>query len=202
MEKIEYDRQKTEKEKERKKELTKRRIKKLIPWILFLFIGVGVGLFLIPKVKPLGPDYSKEMPEEGRSHVVEGTKVTYQSNPPTSGPHWPIPLSDGVYDKEKPDEAIVHSLEHGRVWISFRPTIPESAKSALKKIAKGKQAVILTPRSANETDIALCAWGRLDKFNLNEDGSFDQKRVLDFIYRYRNKGPEFVPGQGGGKTYE
>ena len=48
----------------------------------------------------------------------------------------------------------------------------------------------------NDTDIALAAWGRLDKFNL-ENNNFNKdnlnqikQRIKDFILRYENKGPE------------
>src|SRR3990167_11186190 len=73
--------------------------------------------------EPTGQDYSTQMPYEGATHVDEGAEVSYQSNPPTSGSHWPIPLLDGLYDTEKPDEALVHSLEHGRIWVSYKPDI-------------------------------------------------------------------------------
>jgi len=150
----------------------------------------------------LGPDYSKDMPYEGANHVEEGTKVTYQSNPPTSGNHWGDPLLDGIYDTEKPDEAIVHSLEHGRVWISYQPSsLPQSAIDQLKIIASEEKRVILTPRALNETPIALAAWERLDTFSLDESGNVDTERVIDFIERYRDKGPEYIP-QMTGKRYE
>ena len=183
---------------------------------IFLWGGVGIavaaGIFLLLNFttspdskdadkKDLGIDYSKSMNSEGAQHVEEGTKVTYQSNPPTSGSHWADPLLDGVYDTEKPDEAIVHSLEHGRIWISYQPSLPQSAIDQLKSIASAQKRVILTPRASNETDIALAAWTRLDMFNLAEDGTFDKRRILDFIARYRNKGPEDVP-QMTGKRYE
>ena len=50
--------------------------------------------------------------------------------------------------------------------------------------------IIVTPRSKNDTDIALAAWTRLDKFNVNE---YSDERVEKFIKAFRNKGPEFVP---------
>lgn len=149
----------------------------------------------------LGPDYSLEIPLEGATHVLEGTSVTYQSNPPTSGSHWANPLRDGVYDQEKPDEAVVHSLEHGRVWISYQPSLPQSAVDQLESIASKQARVILTPRTSNETAIALAVWQRLDTFQLLEDGQVDEQRILDFIERYRDTGPEFIP-QMTGNRYE
>ena len=180
-----------------------KKTKKLAVWAISLGVIVVAGWFGIQALtpEPLSEDYSRIMLQEGASHVQEGTRVAYQSNPPTSGNHWSNPLRDGIYDTEKPDEAIIHSLEHGRVWISYNPSISDEAKQALKDALKGQFGVILTPRSLNETDITLTAWTRLDTFDLNLDGTIDTKRVLDFIQRYRNKGPEYVP-QNTGKTYE
>ena len=186
---------------------------------ILLWGGVGLlaagGAFLMftlappenPNQKPdssqqdLGPDYSKSMPDEGATHVSEGTKVTYQSNPPTSGSHWQDPLLDGIYEKEKPDEALVHSLEHGRIWISYQPSLPQSAIDQLKSIASEQKRVILTPRALNEAPIALAAWRRLDTFSLLVGDTVDEQRIVDFIERYRDKGPEYVP-QMTGKRYE
>ena len=147
--------------------------------------------------KDAAADFSRGMPFEGAEHVSEGTDVSHESNPPTSGSHWPDPLREGIYDEEKPDEALIHGLEHGDVWVSYKPSIAQSAIDRLKEILEGKPKVILTPREANDTDIALAAWQRLDTFNLNEDGTFDEERILTFIRRYRDKGPESVPGTQG-----
>ena len=68
-------------------------------------------------------------------------------------------------------------------------------KEELKQFGAAK--VIITPREANETDIALAAWGRLDTFNL--DGkALPVERITDFIKRYANQGPEKVPQASGG----
>lgn len=201
MDKQEYDLKKAEKGRAEAGAAKMRTLRKLALWLIPLALVVGAGFWIVSRVEPPATDYSKAMADEGREHVSEGANVEHKSNPPTSGSHWPVPLSDGVYQTEKPDEAIIHSLEHGRVWISYKPTIPEEVKKKLEKLGTG-QALIATPRSANDTDVALAAWARLDTFNLNPDGSLDERRVRDFIARYKNKGPEFIPGSGGGKTYE
>ena len=118
----------------------------------------------------------------------------YNSNPPTSGKHWSdgqAPVARGVYEQEFPDEALVHNLEHGEIWISYQPDIPDNIKEELRAIARDSYKVVLTPRAKNDTDIAVAGWGRLDKFNL--EGALDRGRIEDFIQRYRNKGPELVP---------
>ena len=168
---------------------------------LFTFVDPsGVSQTATPEVS--GPDYSREMPYEGAQHHAEGTALEYESNPPTSGPHWPDPLLDGLYDTEKPDEAIVHSLEHGRIWVSYRPEIGQEAVDSLKGILRAQARVILTPREANDTDIAIAAWTRLDAFNVEEISADElEGRILDFIARWRDKGPEYVP-QMTGKPYD
>ncbi len=182
-------------------------IKKIIFLAVIIFGGVfiiwGAVSFKKKSSEPLSQDFSREVSFEGSEHISNGIRVEYKSNPPASGTHWPTWLSDGVYNKEKPDEAVVHSLEHGRVWVSYRPSILEETKKELEKLLKGQSVVILTPRERNETDIALAAWQRLDTFNLNDDGSFDKNRILDFIERYRLKGPEsLTAGQMGGSRYD
>jgi len=59
-------------------------------------------------------------------------------------------------------------------------------------MALGNEAlVIVTPRSANDADIALVAWGRVEKFDL-EGASLDLARINSFVFRYKNRGPEKV----------
>ncbi len=171
-------------------------LKKLYKWFLVLVILAGVvfGLvYFLNLRKPASPDLSQAVPVLERSHVPVGASVPgYNSNPPTSGPHWPDPTSRGTHNEELSDEILVHDLEHGEVWISYHPRIPEDIKTELQAIAKSFSKVVLTPRSKNDTDVALAAWGRLDKFNL-EGKSLEKTRVENFIKRYRNKGPELVP---------
>lgn len=199
MNKEEYDRKKLEKESAKQRGKQQKQFKKIVVGVVLLIV-IGLGAYLLVSLQePLGKDSSQEMPYEGATHVAEGIDVQYQSNPPTSGSHWPVPLKDGVYETEKPDEAIVHSMEHGRVWISYKPTIPDSVKEALEDFKQAQ--VIITPRAANDTDIALAAWQRLDAFNL-ENGQLDAKRVKDFISRYKNKGPEYIPSNAGASDYQ
>lgn len=180
----------------------RKKITRVTRWIIGIgiigaLIGGIVWAIIANKPAPLGEDFSRAVPYEGATHITEGEKVTYRSNPPVSGDHWPDPLRDGVYDEEKPDEAVVHSMEHGRIWMSYRLDISDTIKEQLRTIAKREARVILTPRTANTTDIALAAWNRLDAFSKDE---FNESRVRDFIRRYRDKGPEYVP-QMTGKSY-
>lgn len=118
--------------------------------------------------------------------------LSYNSNPPTSGPHYPEAAKEGFYDYELPDEQLVHNLEHGDIWISYKNGLDQKIIDKLKEFAGRK--IIITMRSKNDKDIALAAWRRLDKFNLkgNSITKEELKRISDFIKRYKNRGPEKV----------
>lgn len=128
---------------------------------------------------------------QGQEHVGPEHQHTYNSNPPTSGWHYSQPADWGVYREELPDEVFIHNLEHGGVWISYKPEIPEETRAKLEKFYQtyGRK-IIVTPRAKNDTDIALAAWNRLDKFSVAE---YSDERVERFIKAFRNRGPEFVP---------
>jgi thiol-disulfide isomerase/thioredoxin len=126
------------------------------------------------------------IPIIGRDHVPEGTKVTnYNSNPPTSGDHWPVPLDWGFYDEVVADEQAVHNLEHGGIWISYKD-VDDETKRELKALAeKYNQAVIVSPRPENDTRIAVASWGRLMKLD-----EFNRAEIESFIKANLNTSPE------------
>lgn len=171
----------------------KRIFKKITYWVIGVAIVIGGGWLLVRAGTPKGQDYSQAITILGRNHVPDGTKVSYNSNPPTSGNHYAVPASARFYDKELPDEQLVHNLEHGHVWVSFKPGLSAEIVDMLKSFSSS--VVIVTPRSANDADIALAAWGRLDKFN-TANNVVDEQRIKDFIIRYQGKGPEKLSAGG------
>lgn len=131
------------------------------------------------------------VPVQPADHIKPSEPIPglYLSNPPVSGWHYAETAKWGVYDEEISDQILIHNLEHGGIWISYKLDAPPEVVDNLKKIAgEYKSKVILTPRLANDTLIALVAWGRLDKFDY-----FDEARIKKFIKAFKNKGPEFVP---------
>ena len=74
----------------------------------------------------------------GGNHVP-GT-VDYKETPPVGGEHNPAWLNCGVYDKPVPNENAVHSLEHGAVWIAYRPGLPADQLEILTAVAERRLA--------------------------------------------------------------
>ncbi len=125
--------------------------------------------------------------EQGASHIEEGSDhPPYSSNPPTSGPHWVAPAECKIYTAEVPDEAAVHSLEHGAVWVSYKDKDNKELVQQLTDSIDGESGkLILSPRSKNDSPIALASWGRLQKL-----GSFEAEKISSFISANKNKSPE------------
>lgn len=205
--KLTYEEKKKIKEDEKEKfhtaqvrqKIVARSIKFLVWAVIIALLGYG-GYAFLKKNIPRGEDVSKEIPvmESARHIAVGESHEAYNSNPPTSGPHYADPAKPGFREEDIADGHLIHSMEHGLVWVSYNPRIGAEAEK-LRKIPTA--FAVVTKREANETDIALAVWGRLDTFNL-EDGTIDEndlRRIRDFINRYANKGPEKIPaGQHGG----
>lgn len=176
--------------------------KKIRNWSIFiLVIGLSMwGIYaLVQSGAPEGDDYSEKIPIlPNRNHISSTLTEDYNSNPPTSGNHYGTPAKPGFREGPIEDGYLIHSMEHGLVWISYHPSIGEESEK-LREIRS--LFAVITEREENDHDIAVASWGRLDTFNL-EDGTIDEddlQRINDFIQRYANNGPESIPvGQHGG----
>jgi hypothetical protein len=130
---------------------------------------------------------------EGRTHVPPDKKVTYKTNPPTSGNHDPVPAVDGVYSQSPTSTTMkhfVHTLEHGRIEIQYDP-----AKVSKRRIAQlgglfndDPYHMVLFPNRRMSYAVAVTAWGHLLGSDEVTDKTFDAIRA--FRDRYRDQGPE------------
>ncbi|OHA16681.1 MAG: hypothetical protein A3G52_03025 [Candidatus Taylorbacteria bacterium RIFCSPLOWO2_12_FULL_43_20] len=198
--KNDYESKKREREYAREEESKRVRMakakKSLLRYALWLIIVaiIGYGIFLLAQTAvPEGEDFSVAYDIQGRDHIADGEKRSvYNSNPPSSGPHYGSTVRGGFYDEPLPDEQVIHNLEHGDIWIAYHPHISDKAKEKLKSFAG--RYVVVSPRLENEGDISLVAWGRVDTFDINNE-IVDEGRIRDFIRRYDNRGPEKVRGR-------
>lgn len=166
---------------------------RLLP-IVIIGLTVLLGLGLLIALMYSG-DPGKEDPSDVQSFEIQGqdhievgaSHPGYNSNPPTSGPHYAEPADWGAYQEELPDEQLVHNLEHGGIWISYKG-VDERTKRQLEDVARANPgSVIVTPRSRNDAPIVLASWGKLLKLQ-----QFDEGRIRSFIDQYKNQSPEPV----------
>jgi hypothetical protein len=126
-------------------------------------------------------------PIEGRTHVTG--KVKYHTNPPTSGNHYPIPQPDGVYTKTPPLTHLVHTLEHGRIEIQYKPSLDPRRVAQLGGLFNEDKAyMVLFPNGSMPYAVAVTAWGHLAGCKQVTDETFDVIRT--FKRRYLGTAPE------------
>lgn len=141
-------------------------------------------------------------PNEGAQHVPFGEQVTYESNPPASGPHWSqsgaAPVAAGLYESALEEEQWVHNLEHGYVVFLYdcrgpcQPALLDDLQELLNAAPPsetfGNTKLVIAPYSGLPFLFTAVAWDR----QLHLD-TLDQAALLDFYSRYVDQGPELVP---------
>jgi hypothetical protein len=136
--------------------------------------------------------------DQNRTHVQAGTKVSYATNPPSYGPHYPAPASDGVYKAgDVPATGfLVHALEHGRIEYQYRPDTPASQVKELQALFNEQdgnwtpgQMLLLYPNPTKMPyAVAATAWGHVLGCKTFNQRVFDAFRA--FRLTYTDQGPE------------
>ena len=127
----------------------------------------GVQTFLVDAGHSLGP-------------------VTYPHVPPVGGIHNPVTMPCTFYDQPVPNERAVHSLEHGAIWITYRPDVPAADVEMLAALARSRNDVLVSPWPEGlPSPIVASAWGRQLQLQ-----SVNDPRLPEFVRLYANQGPE------------
>jgi len=140
---------------------------------------------------------------KSREHTDDvNKKIKYDSNPPTEGSHYVEPAADGSYDTAPKVTSTVHALEHARVVIWFKKSLPKKDRANLKALFdEDSYQMLLVPDTTNMTyQVAASAWsrepvpngtGRLLGCDRFDDGVYDALRT--FKDEHRGNGPEAIP---------
>lgn len=121
--------------------------------------------------------------------------VNYELAPPPGGIHDPAWQNCGVYTSPVRDENAVHSLEHGAIWITYRPDLTAEELESLQNLSRQNGFRLLSPYPEQDSPIIATAWG----YQLELDHA-DDPRLNDFIEKYEQNplGPEpGAPCSGG-----
>jgi len=140
--------------------------------------------------------------EESRDHVVKKlTAADFKTNPATSGAHNPNPAPDGVYPagNEPAIENWVHTLEHGRALIQYRPGTDAAVVSQLQKLYEedvkgsggGYHSVLMQNNSKMPFQVAAVAWRHYVGCREFTPASIEAMRT--FREEVIDKAPEKIP---------
>jgi len=103
--------------------------------------------------------------------------VSYAQDPPAGGPHHVVWQNCGFYAEPVRNEHAVHSLEHGAVWITYRPGLPGDQVTVVRSLTGGSTTYVLaSPYPGLSHPVVLSAWG----YQLKLD-HVDRERMAQFI---------------------
>ena len=132
-------------------------------------------------------------PEQSRDH--EDGDIEYDHEVPPGGAHSDEWQNCGIYNEPLVEEPVIHSLEHGAVWVAYQPDLPVGQLETLQNIVRGElQAgieplVLLSPQPELGAPIVATAW----QVQLQLD-DVDDARLPLFLKKYQN-GP-YTPEPG------
>lgn len=129
-----------------------------------------------------------EAAPQGDDHVEHSPDLeSYNTFPPTSGEHHPLPVIWNVYDAPVEQFRLVHNLEHGGVAVQYGDAVSAEDVEAIVAWYMGSpDAVVVAPLPELGGDIALTAWMSL----LTCSSGFDEAAFTAFRDAYLFKGPE------------
>ena len=126
------------------------------------------------------------------SHAHVDGNLRYNASPPIGGEHsqyWGD-CTGTVYPKAIANENAVHMLEHGAVWITYRPGLAADQVATLSKLVSGQDFTAMSPYPGLKTSISLQAWG----YQLFVNSASDP-RIARFITTLRHN-TKTTPEQG------
>ena len=85
--------------------------------------------------------------------------VSYPQTPPVGGPHSATWQNCGVYSAPVHSENAVHSLEHGAMWITYRPGLAAPELATLLKDVSGQPYALVSPYPGLPSPIVASVWG-------------------------------------------
>lgn len=136
------------------------------------------------------------VPNLGGNHVKPGEPhIAYNSNPPTSGPHYDTPAAWSA-EGAMPEETWLHNLEHGGIAGLYN--CPQGCPDIVKKLEDwrklgpqskyGYMKMVIVPYAKLPTKLAFAAW---NYYLLLDD--WDEPAIRAFFKAHQDHGPEDVP---------
>lgn len=188
---------------ERRKAPAKKQREKLLTRVILggiaaiLLIGVSyeVITYIMDRDERQRPENVVTYAYAGGDHTSD--TVDYPESPPVGGTHDPVWQTCDFYDGVIRNENAVHSLEHGAVWITYRPDIAETELDELRDIWGNDRFVLVSEYDDQASPIVATAWN--NQLEIANAGDIELKQFIN----YYRQGPQTQePGAtcSGGST--
>lgn len=155
--------------------------------VALVLVAAGVTTVLVINAVPqqvddelVSGDYQDRLqlfPDLEATHTE--SRVSYDQSPPVGGPHNPAWLNCGVYDEEQQNENVVHTLEHGAVWIAYDPAATTDDEIAALVALAPDTYTVISPYDGLGEAMAISAWGAQLRFT-----DVDDPAVTDFLTEF------------------
>jgi hypothetical protein len=143
----------------------------------------GTGAGATPTTSSVLEGRVQRYPVTSANHVPG--RVDYPQTPPVGGDHNAVWQNSGFYSEPVVSELAVHSMEHGAVWVVFRPSLPADQVGVLRQLARRPYVLVSPwPDEAIPSPVVASAWG----LQLRADSATDPA-VAAFVQAYAN-GPQ------------
>lgn len=109
-----------------------------------------------------------------------GELVSYAQSPPVGGAHHPVWQNCGFYTELIRNEHAVHSLEHGAVWITYRPGLSGEQIEELRRLTHSSTHLLVSPYPNLPAPVVASAWGKQIRLQSASD-----PRLALFVRAYR-----------------
>ena len=161
------------------------------------------------KPDPCGGNVT-DVPLQPGTHVPEGSSITWNSNPPTSGSHYPIWAAYDRHYAALQRGYWVHDLEHGATVYAVRcdagcPDLTATLDNVVKALpadgtcsspVRQRALVVEDPMLPNDGMVVAVSWGSFYAAN----ACADQTTLVDFYYDHVARGPEDTCADGADFT--
>ena len=166
-------------------------VRRALPFVLVGIVGMGLILWLTADdsdqeeavcdevvAEPLDPNWVV--------HLLPGDRIAeveYQSDPPTSGPHFSSPPVTGVQAEPLPRPLQVTVLEAGDVLAQYDPeAITGDERTELEGLAE--DPIVVAPNPELDDPVVLTAW-----LHKQACTAVDADAITAFAHAHRDNAP-------------
>lgn len=159
--------------------------------ILAALIVLGIALFIVNYVRDRELN---RVPDGVMSYTYAGGDHNNEFNvwteiPPVGGTHHEQWQKCGFYDGQINPGMGVHTLEHGAVWITYSPDLPQEQIDKLREYGDDDY-MLISEYPGLPAPIVASSWGKQLKLQNADDEALKQ-----FIRVFKNN-PEYAPEPG------
>jgi hypothetical protein len=157
---------------------------------LLAFVGLVYVILIGTLNEPASgiPEGTREVQVTSALHV-QG-QIYNPDEVPAGGDMSSAWLNCGFYSQPVPAENTMHSLEHGAVWITYRPDIPQEDIDTIRGLARPLEKTVASPVPGQVSPIMATAWG----FQIELQNA-DDPRLAQFVNEFA--GSLTAPEPGG-----